>query len=416
MFNSFSSALAALKAHSSAVDTIGHNLANVNTTGFKSVEVAFKDLVAESMGGGQSATGMGVGRPITVRNFTQGAVQATSGALNGAIQGNGFFVVKDGAGAELYTRDGSFQTDRTGMVRTLTGEKVQGYKVAPDGTVASSLSDIVIPAGASSARATTEMSVFANLNANAAPGDKFSSSVEVVDSLGKSHVVTMTFTRGAAAGEWTMQATIPGEESSESTAVAGTPFELLTTPADIEFDADGKLTEPGATPGTIDIAISLNNGASDLAIKLNAYDPSGAPTLTQVSAASSTSKTTQDGVRAGQIIDVGMGDDGRILARYDSGEQRVIAQLGIALTSNPGSLADAGNNLFRASTDTAVPVIGISGEGGRGSVKAGSLEASTVDIAREFTNLIVYQRGYQANSRVITTADELSQETLNLKR
>ena len=94
----------------------------------------------------------------------------------------------------------------------------------------------------------------------------------------------------------------------------------------------------------------------------------------------------------------------------------MIAQLGIALTSNPGSLADAGNNLFRASTDTAEPVVGISGGGGRGSVKAGSLEASTVDIAREFTNLIVYQRGYQANSRVITTADELSQETLNLKR
>ena len=169
--------------------------------------------------------------------------------------------------------------------------------------------------------------------------------------------------------------------------------------------------------GTIDIAVpSLKNGATDLALKLNAYDANGAPTLTQVSAASSTSKTTQDGVRAGQIVDVGMADGGRVVARYDSGELRVIAQLGIALTSNPSSLADAGNNLFRASTDTAEPVMGISGEGGRGSVKAGSLEASTVDIAREFTNLIVYQRGYQANSRVITTADELSQETLNLKR
>ena len=416
MFNSFSAALAALKAHSSAVDTIGHNLANVNTTGFKAVEVAFKDLVAESMGGGP-ATGMGVGKPIMVRNFTQGAIQGTSGALNAAIQGNGFFVVNDAAGAELYTRDGSFQVDKTGVIRTLTGEKVQGYKVAADGAVAASLSDIVIPAGASAARATTNMSVFANLNANAAPGDKFTSPVEVVDSLGQTHVVTLTFTRAAAAGEWKMQATIPGEETSASGAVAGTPFNLLTTEADVQFDADGNLTTPAASAGTIDIAVpSLKNGATDLALKLNAYDANGAPTLTQVSAASSTSKTTQDGVRAGQIVDVGMADGGRVVARYDSGELRVIAQLGIALTSNPSSLADAGNNLFRASTDTADPVIGISGEGGRGSVKAGSLEASTVDIAREFTNLIVYQRGYQANSRVITTADELSQETLNLKR
>ena len=334
MFNSFSAALAALKAHSSAVDTIGHNLANVNTTGFKAVDVAFKDLVAESIGGGASEIGMGVARPITVRHFTQGAVQATSGALDAAIQGNGFFVAKDAAGAELYTRDGSFQVDRTGVIRTLTGERVQGYAVAPDGTMASSLSDIIVPAGTSGARATKGMSVFANLNANAATGDTFNSAVEVVDSLGQSHVVTLTFTKKATAGDWTMQAAIPGEQTSASGATAGTPFNLLTTPADVKFDATGKLTTPSASPGTIDITVaSLKDGASDMAMKLNLYDPTGAATLTQVSAASSTSKTTQDGVRAGQIVDVGMADDGRVVARYDSGEQRTISQLGIALTS-----------------------------------------------------------------------------------
>jgi flagellar hook protein FlgE len=146
------------------------------------------------------------------------------------------------------------------------------------------------------------------------------------------------------------------------------------------------------------------------------YDPSGAPTLSQVSAESSTSKTVQDGVRAGQITGVGMGDEGKVIARYDSGEERVIAQLGIAITSNPGSLQDAGNNLFRPGVETADMVAGVAGAGGRGQVKAGALEGSTVDIAREFTNLIVFQRGYQANSRVITTTDELTQETINLKR
>jgi flagellar hook protein FlgE len=415
MFNSFSSALAALKAHSMAVDTVGHNLANVNTSGFKSVDVAFKDLVAQSMGGG-AEIGMGVSRPTTVRNFSQGAVQASTGSMDGAIQGNGFFVVKDEAGAELYTRDGRFIVDKAGVVRTLTGERVQAYAVASDGTVATSVSDINMPSGASPARATTNMSAFANLNSNAAIGDTFGSSIEVVDSLGSSHVVTLTYTK-TAANEWSLQASIPGEETGAAGATAGTPFDLLASPVTLTFDSNGKLATPDAASGTVAIAAtSLTSGAADLALNLNLYDPAGEATISQASAASSTSRTTQDGVRAGQLVDIGMADGGRVMARYDSGETRAIAYLGIALTSNPGSLTAAGNNLFRVSPETAEPVIGRAGEGSRGGVKAGSLEASTVDIAREFTNLIVYQRGYQANSRVITTADELSQETLNLKR
>src|SRR5687768_6550660 len=141
MFNSFSAALSALKAHSTAVDTVGHNLANVNTTGFKSTDVAFRDLVAESLGSGQE-TGMGVTRPITVRNFSQGAIQSTSGPLDAAIQGSGFFVVRDGTGSRLLTRDGGFKLDENGYVVTLTGERVQQY-------VSGALSDIQVPAGAS---------------------------------------------------------------------------------------------------------------------------------------------------------------------------------------------------------------------------------------------------------------------------
>src|SRR3954452_17955782 len=351
MFNSFSSALAALKAHSAAVDTVGHNLANLNTTGFKSVDVAFKDLVAQSMGG-QSETGMGVSRPITVRNFTQGSVQASSGALDAAIQGSGFFIVRDAANAttagRLYTRDGSFQVDKTGVIQTLTGERVQGYAVAANGTRSATLSDIVVPSAPSSARVSATMSVFANLNANSAANENFSSPVEVVDSIGNSHVVTLTFTKGTVAGEWKLQATMPGAETSASGAVAGTPFNLLATPADVKFDSTGKMTTPSA-PGSIDVKLpSLAGGASDLTVALKLYDAAGAPTLTQVSAASSTSRTIQDGVRAGQITSVGMADDGKVIARYDSGEDRVLAQLGIATTANPGSMEGTGNNLFRA--------------------------------------------------------------------
>jgi flagellar hook protein FlgE len=411
MFSSFTSALAALKAHSAAVDTIGHNLANVNTTGFKASEVAFKDLVAQSMGGGQEV-GMGVARPISVRNFTQGAIQATSGAMNAAIQGNGFFIVRgEGSVVDTYTRDGSFQVDRTGVLRTLTGERVQGFAVSADGTAATGLSDISVPAGTSLAQKTSTMSIFANLNANAADGTTFNADVEVVDSIGKSHVITTIFTK-TDQNSWSMQASMPAAETASDT-----PEALLDTPIAITFDENGMMTAPELADRLVDITLpELTSGAGELKVSLNLYDDSGTPTITQTSAASSTSRTTQDGVRSGQIIEVGMADGGRVMARYDSGEERVIAILGIAITSNPESLTAIGGNLFRPSADTAKPVVGMAGEGGRGSVKAGSLEASTVDIAREFTNLIVYQRGYQANSRVITTADELSQETLNLKR
>ena len=410
MFSSFTSALAALKAHSAAVDTIGHNLANVNTTGFKASEMVFKDLVAQSMGGGQEV-GMGVGRPIAVRNFTQGSIQASSGGMNAAIQGNGFFVVRGVGNGDLYTRDGSFQIDRAGTLRTLTGERVQGFAVGTDGKVAADLSDIVVPAGTSLSKPSSTMSIFANLNANAADGATFSSPVEVIDSIGKTHVITTTFTK-VGVNSWTMQASMPAGETGSAT-----PGALLGTAVAVKFDGNGKLTEPSSEDGTVDITLpELTSGAGDLTVAMNFYDVTGASTITQVSAASSTSRTIQDGVRAGQITEVGMADEGRVIARYDSGEERVIADLGIAITSNPDSLTATGNNLFRTSADTAKPVAGLAGEGGRGRIKAGSLEASTVDIAREFTNLIVYQRGYQANSRVITTSDELSQETLNLKR
>ncbi|HYP09262.1 MAG TPA: flagellar hook protein FlgE [Bryobacteraceae bacterium] len=409
MFSSFSTALAALKAHSSAVDTIGHNLANVNTAGFKASEVAFKDLVAQSMDG--SDVGMGVTRPISVRNFTQGAIQSSGSAMSAAIQGDGFFIVSGDNNVHYYTRDGGFQVDRSGALKTLTGERVQGFTVAADGTVGADLRDIIAPAGTSLAKPTANMSVFANLNAATADDAVFSAPVEVIDSIGKTHVVTMSFTK-TGENAWSMQASmVAGETTSD------TPEELLTDPIEVTFDENGMLLTPELADGQVAITLpELTSGAGELTVNMNFYDPNGAPTLTQAQAASSMSRTTQDGVRAGQILEVGMADEGRLVARYDSGEERVIAILGIAITSNPDSLTAVGNNLFLTSGETAKPVIGLPGEGGRGRIKARSLEASTVDIAREFTNLIVYQRGYQANSRVITTADELSQETLNIKR
>ena len=406
MFNSFSAALSALKAHSTAVDAVGHNLANVNTTGFKGTDVAFRDLVAESLGSGQE-TGMGVTRPMTVRHFSQGAIQTTSGPLDAAIQGSGFFVVRDGSGSRLLTRDGGFKLDETGFVVTLTGERVQQY-------VNGGLADIQVPAGASPARPTTTLNLSANLSATAAVGDTFSTPIEVVDSLGVTHVLTMKFTKSAA-GKWNYDVLIPGSDVGDTDPMVSI---FASAPTDtIDFDATGKLTAPDSDPGTIDLTIAdLASGANDLDISWSFYNSAGQPTITQFNEASASSGTAQDGFPAAEVVSVGMAEGGRVIAKYGNGEEQEIGALAIAMVANPSELSGAGNNMFRVGPDAAAPTYGVAGTGGRGKVKAGSLEASTVDMAREFTNLIVFQRGYQANSRVITTADEMSQETLNLKR
>lgn len=405
MFNSFNSALSSLKAHSTAVDTVGNNLANVNTTGFKGTEISFKEIVSQSMSGEK---GMGVNTPITYRNFSQGSIQSSSGALHGAIQGNGFFVVKDGSNATMFTRDGNFRTDAQGYVVTLTGERVQGFN-------AGSLSDIRLPTTAAASTPTGNVSIFANLDATAATGatGRFSTPVEVVDSLGVRHTVTVTFEK-TAANEWDYSVTMP----PEAYATAPSPFEPQeVATGSITFGTDGKIAIPDPLPAPTEIDLTgLASGAADQTINFSLFDESGQPTITQFAQPSDVSETQQDGLASAQILSVGMADGGRIIARYANGENREIATLAVALVQNADSLSGVSNNNFRLTASSAPATFGTADSGGRGKIKAGALEGSNVDIAREFTNLIVYQRGYQANSRVITTADEMSQELLNLKR
>lgn len=396
MFNSFSAALSALKAHSAAVDAVGHNLANVNTTGFKAGSVSFKDLVAESVSGGRSETGFGVAPAISTRNFSQGAIQSSGGPLDAAIQGNGFFVVKNAQGSKLLTRDGSFQLDSAGYVVTSTGERVQQYT---NGV----LSDIKMPAGAIASTPTSTLSMIANLDAGAKINDTFSTPVEVVDSLGNQQLVKFDFKK-TAANSW------------DVTVVSTAGTVVQPSPSTFTFDNTGKMTAPAA-PGLLNFKITgLTSNAADLSIDWSVYDTNGAPTFTQFARTSAVSKNDQNGYPAAEVASVAMANGGKIVAKYSNGQEREVGALAIALVANPASLTSASNNNYRVSNDSAAPVYGTAESGGRGKVAAGALEGSTVDLAREFTNLIVYQRGYQANSRVITTTDEISQETLNLKR
>jgi flagellar hook protein FlgE len=190
----------------------------------------------------------------------------------------------------------------------------------------------------------------------------------------------------------------------------------------LTFDSSGNLTSPAPTPPStlnqVPVSITgLSDGAADLSINWNLSDPTtGAAQITQISEPSAVSTSTQDGVAAAELVKVGIGTGGELVAQYSDGEQREVGQIALATVRNPQSLSSVGDNNYQLSANTAAPVIGTPSTGGRGTIIGGELESSTVDIATEFTNLIVYQRSYQANAKVVTTEDQLSQDTIAIKQ
>lgn len=424
MFNSFTTALTGLTAAELGVNVVGDNLANLNTTGYKASTVAFADIVAQSLGLGTSQTSAGLGtQASTVQNFTQGAIQTTNGAFDAAVQGDGFFIVRDQAGLTSYTRAGNFQVDAQGNLITQAGANVQGW-VATKGVLDTNgaIANIVIPSGAlRQPSATTSMNVSMNLDASATvgtPGANFSTPIEVVDSLGTTHVLTINFTK-TAANTWGYNLTIAGDDVTGGTA--GTPFPIPSATGTLTFDASGNLITPAppppATNGIVPIAITgLKDGAADMKINWALYTPTAQPYITQYAQPSATSANSQDGLVAAQLVHVTMTNGGTIIAQYSNGQQTTIAQIALASISNPDTLVAEGQNNFETGPATATPAIGAPQTGGRGQVLGGSLESSTVDIATEFTRLIVMQRSYEANAKVITTTDTLTQDTINLKQ
>jgi len=424
MFTSFSTALSALNATSTAIDVVGNNLANLNTTGYKENTVSFYDLVSQSMGvaQGHPQVGNGVGVPLTMRQFTQGATPASSGPLDAAIQGNGFFVVKDSStNATLYTRAGDFQLDAGGNLLTSTGQKVQGWTLAGGlMSTGGAATDIHVPGDQPrAATASNNLSLSANLNASAVAGvktgatqDTFSTPIPVVDSLGNQQVLTVTFTKDPATPlTWNYQITLPGDATTAGTPGTPTP---VGTPGVLTFDTSGKLVSPAATD-VISVNITgLKDDAADLAMTFSLYNVDGSPAITQFSLPSAQSGTSQDGIAAAQLLKVSIGDGGDVVAQYSDGTSLTVAQLALASIKNPGSLIAVGENNYQATNQTAQAEIGVVNTGGRGQIKGGALESSTVDIAKEFTELIVLQRSYQANGKVITTGDQLSQVTISL--
>jgi flagellar hook protein FlgE len=418
MFTSFNTALSALSADTTAIDVVGNNLANLNTPGYKASVVAFSDLVTESLGAGLGETqvGFGVASPITIRQFSQGAIQSSTGTLDVAIQGDGFLVVNDPSsnGGTLYTRGGNLEVNKAGQLVTATGFQVQGWNMVggvldtttPPTNISVQVGSLTPP------KPTKTLSFDMNLTADAVATPTpttFSTSITVYDSLGGSHAVSVKFTKDAAAGQWDYTMSFPGSDVTGGTAVTQT--------GTVAFDSNGKLVTPSATTASPVLNVTgLADGASDMSITWNLYNPNGQPRLTSFSQPSAVSANAQDGSAAAQLTHVGIANGGQVVAKYSNGQQITVGQLAMASIVNPESLIAAGNNNYQLSSKSALPAIGLPGTGGRGEILGGSVESSTVDIAKEFTNLIVYQRAYEANSKVISSTDQLSQTTINLIR
>jgi flagellar hook protein FlgE len=428
---SFSAGLSGLNANAVYLNVIGNNLANINTVGFKASSVTFQDLVSQTLGGSSdnpTQVGLGVMTGSISPVFSQGAIDSTREATNVAIQGGGFFVVANDDG-NAYTRAGNFSFDKDGTLVSPDGYRVQGW-TATDAlgqiVATGQPGDITVPPGVlREPVATATLATFTNLNADATVADTFTTSVQVYDALGQSHLTTVTYTN-TAAGQWDWAMTVDGGEVVGGTA--GTPSMLSS--GTVTFDGTGQLsattvaapaTGGGTLPADTDMDVTFDtpawtNGAGANTLTWDLTDANGVSSLTGFAATSATSSIRQNGSAAGMVDNIAILNDGTIQATFGVGQTVAVGKLALASFNNPKGLVKLGANKYGERPSAGLPNIGTAGTGGRGTLIGSALEQSNVDIAQEFTQMILAQRGYQANSKTITVSDELLVDTLSIKR
>lgn len=359
-----------------------------------------------------------------------------------AIQGNGFFVVNNGKG-NFYTRAGNFSVDADGQLVAATGHAVQGWVRDPSTGVidtSSSLANIRIPVATGSANPTANFELAFNLDAAALVGTKFAMTTQLYDSLGKAHLATISMVKNsitATQTDWKFDVTVPHKDFTGIAATSTDNYSLITgaiataTPAagTLVFDTNGKL-ESAYLGGTVvaaanlvipPTAVTLPTMANSATLAPNGLTwklvaPSGDLNATGLASPSNVTLSNQDGVPPGDMNSLVIGSDGTIAGVFSNGLTIDIAKMALAVFKNENGLVSSGSGLFAESVASGSLLLGTPGQGGRGRLVSGALELSNVDLAGEFTKIITYQRGYQANARMITATDEILQETMNLKR
>ncbi len=409
----FSVPLSGLNASQSALQSISNNLANTNTDGYKDQNVTFSDVFSQS-GVTNGAldplqAGQGVNTASTTINFTDGNSSATGVSSNMALSGNGFFVVRQTNGDIAFSRAGDFTTNNAGQLVAPDGSLVLGYPAQGDAISTASLQPLQLgTTAASPAVATTQFSATVNLDATTAVNGTASSTINVYDSLGAPHTLTVNYTK-TGTNAWSFTVTVPPGDLAPTSPVTTTPVNVGT--GTLAFDTSGKLTT--TTPVTINIA-GYADGAADSTIKWNLLDTSGNPTISQADLKSGTSDAIQNGSGAGTLDKYSVNADGTVEGTFTNGLTFVIGQVAVATVINTQGLQQIGNNLFTATAGSGPAEIGIAGTGGRGTIKGGSVEGSNVNIAGEFSKMIVAQQAYQANAKVVTTFNQVEQATLNM--
>jgi len=437
MLRSMYSGISGLRNFQTKLDVIGNNIANVNTFGYKKGRTTFKDLMSQQMQGASTPTAnrggtnpmqVGLGGAIaTIDNIhTQGSMQTTGRSLDVGISGDGFFLVSDG-NLNYYTRAGNFYLDVDGTLVNGDGLRVMGYRADAEGNIdASQLQTLQIQAGSTMApSATDEASFKGNLNADFAvntvgftdqPTRKelldqlyenneqtgLITNFSVADSLGGLHTVELAYVK-TGSNQWevfqvTEDSTTPG---AYTVASRGT----------LMFDGQGKFDETNTNISST-INITPTNGADPIPINLTNADFAK---VTQYAGSTTIDVDKVNGNLDGYLESFNIGSSGEIVGVYSNGNVQLLGQIAVATFNNPGGLTKVANNTYQESNNSGTANVGVPGDG-RGTLMGSALEMSNVDLSEEFTEMIVAQRGFQANTRIITTSDEVLQELVNLKR
>lgn len=418
IYGAMFSGVSGLSAQSRALGMISDNISNVNTVGYKSTKAHFATLVTQSINQNVYTPG-GVRAMPTQQVDKQGLLQSSASGTDIAVSGNGFFVVNESATPGLgndfmFTRAGSFNRDAEGNLKNTAGYYLQGWPLDNNGqpvgntSVLSSLETVNIGNLSGTARATTEASLSANLPSTAAVGDTHEMGVQIYDSLGNAHDLALTFTK-TADNTWDYAISDPVLASTATTSgnITG------GAAGSIVFDGNGVPTT--ITAPNIDITWTTG-GATNSSIALDLGTAAGLDGITQFAGEFEPGPTDQNGVSFGQYTGVVINEDGVVTALFDNGETKDIYKIPVAQFSNPNGLAGRDGNAYLQTSASGDVSLTAANTGGAGKIASGALEASNVDLAEEFTDMIVTQRAYSASAKVITTADEMLDELIRIRR
>jgi flagellar hook protein FlgE len=403
----FRVALSGLNAASSELNILANNIANANTVGFKNSRAEFADVFASGgAGGGSVAIGSGVRLASVTQQFTQGNIEFTESGLDLAINGQGFFTLRDGTGL-VYTRAGGFGIDRDGFVVNSQNQRLQVFEpITGGGFNSGSLIDLRLQTSQSTPSATTSGNVVVNLPANATPpavavfdpadaaSYSHSTSNAVFDSLGNLHQATFYFIKTATPNQWQVAMAVDGN--------------LVGAPQALEFTAAGAQTIPAGGDITFP-AYDPANGAQPLNMTYNFAD------ATQFGGPFAVSSLSQDGYSSGRLTSIDISDSGVVFARFTNGRALELGKVALANFPNVQGLRQLGKTNWGESFTSGGAITGEAGAGSFGLIQSGALEDSNVDLTKELVQMITSQRSFQANAQMISTADSITQTIINIR-